>query len=443
MQAAPLASALCLAMLACAADHEAGGSSHASAGGAAGSAGAGGVAGAGSAGAGGAAGSGGAGAGEQTNIRVHYLTDPQHQIKLRGSGAGLSWDVSSALTQPERGVWELRLKDLASAVEYKPVLEDAAGELVWPLGASLSNWRILPGQTQEIYPFYDFERGSLEGFQVAHPRGLRDVEVYLPPSYHEPGAAAKRYPVLVLQDGQNLFDQSALFGGWRLDSSLDALFARGQLLTSDHSDVAWQGGATQELIVVGVSNSAERVVEYTPTNASVLDCDATTDTCGGGGAEYLSFIIDSLLPALRQRYRTQGARAGFGGSSLGGLLTLQACFTRSQSFDRCLALSPSLWWDDEWALRALPTATPANPIALYLDAGTQSDGLDLVRQLNSALLGANFSAANHLWCLEGAGMAHNELAWAARAPWAVYFAYQDPQRVQAPVALPPDLSRCE
>src|SRR5690606_14228611 len=297
---------------------------------------------------GGAAGSAGSGAvggtssNDQTRIRVHYRAASAFQIKLRGAAAGLSWDSSSELIPAERGVWELKLQGLASDLEYKPVLEGPTGEPIWPKGASLSNWIISPGQTQDIYPFYASDNGSLDSFQVSHPSGPRDVVVYLPPSYSEPGAADKRYPMLVLQDGQNLFDASAFFGGWRLDAGLDALLAQGHLLTSDHSGVAWQGGSAQELIVVGVHNSAARIVEYTPTNASVLDCDASTDTCGGGGADYLSFVIDSVLPAVHQRYRTQSARAGFGGSSLGGLLSLQACFTRSESFSRCLAMSPSL-----------------------------------------------------------------------------------------------------
>ncbi|MCA9640625.1 MAG: hypothetical protein KC492_08005 [Myxococcales bacterium] len=413
----------------------------------------GGAAGAQSGGAGGSAGAGGsgstggsAGASGQTLLRVHYRTDTMTHIGLRGEGAGLSWDVSTTLTESSAGVWELGFQDLQSGLQFKPVLEGAAGDVTWPKGASFSNWLLEPGETLDVYPFFLADRGRLESLQINHPDGPRDVVVYLPPSYDEPGAVDKRYRLLILQDGQNLFDENAFFGGWRLQESLDALFAKGQVVSPSAGQVSWEGGSAEELIVAGVFNAgAGRLYEYTPTNASVPGlCDAQVETCGGGAAEYLQFVIDSVAPALRGRYRTASTRMGFGGSSLGGLLSLQACWTHSESFDRCLIHSPSLWWDSEWAVNTLVAgAEPGDPLKLYVDAGTQSDGLDLVRQLNTDLQTHGFTTGANLWCLEGVGMAHNELAWAERAPWGIYFAYADPQRAQPAATLPSSLRACQ
>ncbi|MCA9628499.1 MAG: alpha/beta hydrolase [Myxococcales bacterium] len=393
---------------------------------------------------GGAAGIGGSGG--ESVLRIHYHTDSNFRIALRGQGPNLDWDTSTPTTQIQSGIWEHRFQGLTSGLQFKPVLESNGGEVAWPKGASFSNWLLEPGESLDIFPFFFTEQGRLETFQVAHPDGPRDVVVYLPPSYDEPGASDKRYPVLILQDGQNLFDESAFFGGWRLRGSLDALLGAGQVLSPSNGQVSWEGGSAEEVIVAGVFNAgAGRVYEYTPTNASVDGlCDAQLETCGGGASDYLDFVTDVVAPELRSRYRADGARLGFGGSSLGGLLALQACWTRGDAFERCFVMSPSLWWDDEWALRTLlGTHFLVDPARIYLDAGTSSDGLEQVRELNSRLETLDFTTGADLWCLEGIGMAHDELAWAERAPWAVYWGYRDPHRVQPPPVLPSDLRPCQ
>src|SRR5207248_10769831 len=101
----------------------------------------------------------------------------------------------------------------------------------------------------------------------------RTLRSYLPPSDDEnPG---KRYPVLYMHDGQNLVDAATSpFGTeWQVDETLDAAVGHGDM---------------DEVIVVGIDNTANRIWEYTPC------CDATY---GGGGAEpYERFVIDTVKP---------------------------------------------------------------------------------------------------------------------------------------------------
>src|SRR5439155_250061 len=110
----------------------------------------------------------------------------------------------------------------------------------------------------------------------------RSLLVYLPPSYYE--NYLKRYPVLYMQDGQNIFDASTSFGGveWGVDETADQLIRNGQM---------------DEVIIVGLYNTgANRLYEYTPC------CDPTY---GGGGADnYENFMINTVKPFIDRGFRT-------------------------------------------------------------------------------------------------------------------------------------------
>src|SRR5471030_76505 len=108
-------------------------------------------------------------------------------------------------------------------------------------------------------------------------RNRRDVDVNLPASY----PSGVRYPVVYMQDGQNLSDPAAAFAGtWDLDSTIDRL--------------AWRG---LDVIIVGVHNAGrERLAEYSPF----------PDARHGGGKadEYLAFLVDTLKPRIDRMFNT-------------------------------------------------------------------------------------------------------------------------------------------
>ena len=131
----------------------------------------------------------------------------------------------------------------------------------------------------------------------------RDVTVYLPPGYDD--QPDRRYPVLYLQDGQNLFDPRTSFipgRTWQVADTADAVIAAGEV---------------EPLIIVGMANTGEhRLAEYTPTRDWKM---------GGGDAhKYGNLLAQDLLPFISANYRTRGGveSTGLGGSSLGGLVTL-------------------------------------------------------------------------------------------------------------------------
>ena len=131
----------------------------------------------------------------------------------------------------------------------------------------------------------------------------RDLIVYLPPGYDE--NSRLHYPVLYLQDGQNLFDGATSFipgMDWRVKDTADQLIAH---------------GAIRPLIIVGIYNAGRwRLGEYTPSRDKKM---------GGGKADrYVQMLLEEIRPFIESQYRTLDgpANTGIGGSSLGGLLTL-------------------------------------------------------------------------------------------------------------------------
>ncbi len=236
-----------------------------------------------------------------------------------------------------------------------------------------------------------------EQFQSSHLPDARDIVVYLPPGYEETDA---RYPVLYMHDGQNLFDPETAFqegAHWRLGETADALI---------------QAGALSPLLIVGIANTGERrLEEYTPTRDKKL---------GGGLADqYGRLLVEELKPFIDETYRTRRdpASTALGGSSLGGLVTLYLGLAYPDVFGSLAVMSPSVWWDRRVILKTVRGARPKPPLRLWVDMGTAEGrrGLDDVRMLKAALVGAGWVAGKDLHYAEYEGGRHSEEAWADRA----------------------------
>jgi predicted alpha/beta superfamily hydrolase len=227
----------------------------------------------------------------------------------------------------------------------------------------------------------------------------RRVSVYLPPGY---GESAARYPVLYLQDGQNLFDPARAFvpgQDWGLDETAEALIGAGDI---------------EPLILVGIDHAGvERLDEYTPSR------DPRT-RAGGRLAVYRRMLVDELKPWIDARYRTrpEAACTGVGGSSLGGLAALEMALTRPDVFGRVAALSPSLWWDQRRVLERARDLDGHLAVSIWLDAGTHEGPgvLHHARMLKNILLRHGWRLGRDLHYREVAGGQHSEADWARRAP---------------------------
>jgi predicted alpha/beta superfamily hydrolase len=346
-----------------------------------------------------------------TVVRVHYPTSAQ-TLSLRGSAPPLRWDRGLPGTREDMDTWRFDLEGLSAPLEFKPLLDD----VTWSRGA---NFELTPGDSVEVAPRFHDTAGEVElAWPAFHSMALgndRTVWVYLPPGYAENPHA--RFPVLYLQDGQNLFSPALAFGGneWRVDESLDV----GAEALARHE-------ALRPLIVVGVGNTAARMDEYTLTRDEGVGA-------GGRGAAYLAFLATELKPAVDARFRTLPSRetTGVGGSSLGGLISLAASTERPETFGLVAALSPATWWDDRAVLGQVEALSgkPQRPLRVYVDSGDSGPSQD--DAANTALLAARLRSLGYrdgegfLYVL-APGATHTEAAWAARLPGALRFLFPLP-----------------
>ena len=227
----------------------------------------------------------------------------------------------------------------------------------------------------------------------------RDILVYLPPSYEQ--EATRRYPVLYMHDGQNLFDRATSFLGveWEVDETAQRLIAEGQV---------------EPLIVVGIYNGPRRIDEYTPVE---------NDGRGGNADAYARFLVEELKPFIDETYRTRPGRAdtGVAGSSLGGLVSLYLAARYPDVFSRVAALSPSVWWAEHDILDRVSGLSPAE-LRIWIDMGTAeassrqgaAQAVEDARALRSALLDQGFVLGETVRYLEDEGAIHHESAWAER-----------------------------
>jgi predicted alpha/beta superfamily hydrolase len=196
---------------------------------------------------------------------------------------------------------------------------------------------------------------TLKGVWSPERRNRRDVDVYLPASYR--AAGRRRYPVVYMQDGQNLSDpQTAFAGTWDLEPTLERLAARGL-----------------EMIVVGVHNAGEeRLAEYSPF--------PDRRHGGGEGESYLAFLVETLKPRIDRMFRTRPHcdETAILGSSMGALIGLYAYFRYPSVFGRAGVMSPSVWFGQSAILDYIAAAkAPAGRV--YLDVGMR-EGAGTLRQ---------------------------------------------------------------
>jgi len=182
----------------------------------------------------------------------------------------------------------------------------------------------IPLDKLEITGKYKF----FKDFSSKFLKEKRDIVVLLPKHYDSPKNREKRYPVLYMHDGNNLFDPriSFLKVDWGLDEAVEKLTSKGEM---------------KEIIVVGISNTPERNSEYTPFKDSREG--------GGNGDCYSEFIVKELKPFIDANFRTSRFphETAVGGSSLGALISLYIGISLPDLFGGIIAMSPALWWADE------------------------------------------------------------------------------------------------
>jgi glycosidase/predicted alpha/beta superfamily hydrolase len=252
---------------------------------------------------------------------------------------------------------------------------------------------------------------TAERFESRHVDARR-VDVWLPPSYgRDPG---RRYPVLYMHDGQNLFDPALSYSGvdWGLDELITRLAAEGRV---------------REAIVVGIWNTPKRFAEYMPAKA------ITESGVPGGWPDmawmsrqkivsdgYLRFIVEELKPYIDAGYRTLPGRADTAimGSSMGALISLYALTEYPEVFGGAGCVSIHWPLADGLVADYLARHLPAREgHRLYFDHGTAT--LDAAyapyqRRVDALLRNSGWHEGKDFKSYEDAGAAHDERAWRAR-----------------------------
>lgn len=232
----------------------------------------------------------------------------------------------------------------------------------------------------------------------------RTLAVYLPPCYrHHTG---ERYPVLYMQDGQNLFDPATSAVGihWQANDTAERLIEAQRI---------------RPVILVGIYNTPERMHEYTWHYDS-------GHKSGGKGDIYGRFLMEEVKPFIDGRYRTLPDRrhTGVAGSSLGGLISLALARGYPRQIGMCGAMSPSLWWCKGQLLKEIEQGSMnwMRHLRCWLDFGTKEGtakghvppGIVRARKLVQIFDQARMLPGKNYYYQEVAGGEHNEAHWASR-----------------------------
>lgn len=218
----------------------------------------------------------------------------------------------------------------------------------------------------------------------------RDIIVWLPPDYDKD--LKRHYPVLYMQDGQNLFDPQNSFTGidWGADETADSLI---------------NSGVIQPVIIVGISNTIDRREEYSPTKI---------------GYTYMQFVIHRLKPFIDSLYRTLPERenTAVGGSSMGGLISFLLAWNYSEYFSKAACFSPAFMYEgNDFTHIVHDYHGVKKDITFYIDnggAGLEEILMPGVYKMSSELTEKGFIKNKDLFVVIDSAAEHNELAWSKR-----------------------------
>jgi enterochelin esterase-like enzyme len=237
------------------------------------------------------------------------------------------------------------------------------------------------------------------GFRSRILPDRRDLIVYLPPGYEE--QAERTYPVLYLNDGQNLFDPATSYIKGRT------------WMVREHADAAIEAGEVEPLVIVGIYNTGDRrLAEYTHERDWQM---------GGGEADsYGQLLTLELMPWIAEHYRVRSERehTGLGGSSLGGLVSLYLGLRFGEAFGQLAVLSPSVWWNHKSILGILSETAPLldHRPRIWLDVGDHEGRMTLkdAEMLAKRLRANGWVDEESLHFEKVRGGTHDEASWSTR-----------------------------
>lgn len=230
-------------------------------------------------------------------------------------------------------------------------------------------------------------------FEIPQLNTTRKVWALLPHDYDQ---SSESYPVLYLQDAQNLFNEEAEFGNWEIDKKLAVM--------SEYK--------IGKIIVIAVEHAQEdRIKEYN-VGKTVLG--------KGQGKKYINFLVETLKPFVDSNFRTKQDRefTGIGGSSMGGLVSVFSGLRYPEVFGKLMIFSPSLWVTPK--IKIKNRGGESTKIYLYAGGDESETMIEQVENFKNRILESDF-VDNHMkinLSINKLGK-HNEIYWSDEFPKAI------------------------
>jgi predicted alpha/beta superfamily hydrolase len=326
------------------------------------------------------------------HIRVHYpLTSGKMVLRT-----DRDWEANVEPSEATAARFDFRVPADSPFVYFKPVILEGAGTARWAVG---DNYLAISASnvTRETYPYFEPDNrcSACDLRESSSAREKYDYRVFYPPGYHE--NVLKRYPVLYMQDGQNLFFPNEAFQGhhWRIAETLTLLDSM---------------NLVDKVIVVGVYPNA-REENYTRP----------------GYESYGRFLVETLKPEIDQSFRTLPGpqNTAVMGSSLGGVVSFYLAWQWPEVFGMAACLSSTFGWRDNLMERV--AAEPRRSVRFYLDSGWPRDNYEATRAMRALLAERGYREGLDFLYLGFPEALHNETHWAMRChiPFQFLFGRKD------------------
>jgi predicted alpha/beta superfamily hydrolase len=322
-------------------------------------------------------------------IRVHY-PPADGDIALL---AEPDWTMPFSAVRQDDNCAEFELPCDREFRYFKPVLRNGH-ETRWSAGDNYLAFASAPGPI-DVYPHFQVD----DNCSACALRELADpvtgkkyhFRVFYPPGYHENTLA--RYPVLYMQDGQNLFFPDEAFQGqhWKIAETLGLLDAM---------------NAAAKVMVVGVYPN-QREHDYTEL----------------GYRDYGRFLVEHLKPCIDREYRTRNDpnHTAVMGSSLGGVVSFYLAWQYPEVFGMAACMSSTFGYRDNLLDRV--KSERKRPVRFYLDSGWPRDNYEVTREMRFRLQQCGYVEGNDLIYYAYPEALHNEAHWAMRThiPFQIFF----------------------
>lgn len=241
-----------------------------------------------------------------------------------------------------------------------------------------------------------------ENFSAPQLNTTRRIWIYIPPDYV---SSRKKYLVLYMHDGQNLFDDKTSFAGeWQIDEALDKIYQK----------------TGKSAIVVGIDNGGEkRMDELSPFKNEKYG--------GGNGENYMRFIVETLKPYIDANFRTRPGRKHtiLGGSSLGALISVYGAVQHPETFGKLLAFSNAFWFNESGLENFIKGSNQNLSYQKYYFVQGKNESADMQAQTQRIIDALRFKKVKpkNIFNRSDEDGKHNEMYWRREFPAAFLWLY--------------------